>query len=158
MAPATSLHPYTVEAWTHTHTHTVTFGMLVFVSIIQFQSFPLRLCASRYFLTKARLSALVPPLSWLRAPWVMMPRTTFTRPRSTCSHSSPARGCVGWGNQPDLLATSRAALGTQWSSRAEEAEIWESGRWPESMPCSSEHGASEEEREMGGMKRRKKYE
>lgn len=33
-----------------------------------------------------------------------------------------------------------------WMSRMEDAEICESGSSPESMPCISEHGASEQER------------
>ncbi len=73
----------------------------------------------------------------------MMPRTVLGTPRSTCSHSSPATGCVGLGNHPERLATSRAAPVAPWMSLMEEAEIWESGRRPESIPCISEHGASE---------------
>ncbi len=119
--------------------------MLVLLSITKFQSFPCRLCARRYFRTKARFSELVPP-SPLRAPWVITPRTVLGVPRSTWSHSSPAIGWAGPGNQPDLLATRRAAPGAQWRSLTEEAEIWESGRSPDSIPWSSEQGASERKR------------
>lgn len=54
-------------------------------------------------------------------------------------------GCVGLGNQPERLATSLAAPMEPWMSLMEEAEIWESGSSPDNMPCSSEHGASEQE-------------
>ncbi|TNN72111.1 hypothetical protein EYF80_017688 [Liparis tanakae] len=47
-------------------------------------------------------------------------------------------GCVGLGNQPDRLATSRAAPMEPWMSLMDDAEIWESGSSPDSMPCSSE--------------------
>lgn len=118
-----------------------TLGMLVLLSITKFQSFPFMLCAMRYFRTNARFSEVVPP-SPLRAPWVITPRTVLGVPRSTWSHSSPAIGCAGPGNHPDLLATRRAAPGVQWRSLTEDAEIWESMRRPESIPWSSEQGAS----------------
>lgn len=118
-----------------------TLGMLVLLSITKFQSFPFMLCAMRYFRTNARFSEVVPP-SPLRAPWVITPRTVLGVPRSTWSHSSPAIGWAGPGNHPDLLATRRAAPGVQWRSLTEDAEIWESMRRPESIPWSSEQGAS----------------
>lgn len=62
----------------------------------------------------------------------------------TCSHSSPAMGWVGLGNQPERLATSLAAPMEPWMSLMDDAEIWESGSSPDNMPCSSEQGASED--------------
>ena len=56
-------------------------------------------------------------------------------------------GCVGLGNQPDRLATSRAAPMEPWMSLMDDAEIWESGSSPDNMPCSSEQGASGQETE-----------
>ena len=56
-------------------------------------------------------------------------------------------GCVGLGNQPDRLATSLAAPMEPWMSLMDDAEIWESGSSPDNMPCSSEQGASEQEKE-----------
>lgn len=63
-------------------------------------------------------------------------------PYLTCSHSSPASGCAGAGNQPERLATSRAVPGLHTMSLLEEVEIWVSGSRPDIMPCRSEHGAS----------------
>lgn len=62
--------------------------------------------------------------------------------KCTCSHSSPARGCAGAGNQPERLATSRVVAGFHTISLLEEAEICASGSRPDSRPCRSEHGAS----------------
>lgn len=62
----------------------------------------------------------------------------------TCSHSSPASGCAGAGNQPERLATRRAVAGFHTMSLLEEAEICASGSRPDSRPCRSEHGASGE--------------
>lgn len=64
--------------------------------------------------------------------------------RGTWSHSSPATGCVGLGNQPERLATSLAAPMLPWMSLMDDAEIWESGSNPDNTPCSSEHGASKQ--------------
>lgn len=62
-----------------------TFGKLVLLSMMKFQSFPFRLCATLYFLTNARLSVAAPlPASPPLAPWVMTPRTVLAKPRSTC--------------------------------------------------------------------------
>lgn len=61
---------------------------------------------------------------------------------STWSHSSPANGWAGPGNQPERLATRRAVAGFHTISLLEEAEIWVSGSRPDSIPCRSEHGAS----------------
>lgn len=71
--------------------------------------------------------------------------------KGTWSHSSPATGCVGLGNQPDRLATSLAAPMLPWMSLMDDAEIWESGSNPDNMPCSSEHGASEQNNKGGGV-------
>lgn len=43
--------------------------------------------------------------------------------KGTWSHSSPATGCVGLGNQPDRLATSLAAPMLPWMSLMDDAEI-----------------------------------
>lgn len=62
-----------------------TLGRLVLLSMMKFQSFAFRLCATLYFLTNARLSVVAPlPASPPRAPWVITPRTVFGTPRSTC--------------------------------------------------------------------------
>lgn len=64
---------------------TLTFGRLVFKSMMKFHSFPFRLWATLYFLTNARLSVVAPlPASPPLAPWVITPRTVVGTPRSTC--------------------------------------------------------------------------
>jgi len=72
---------------------------------------------------------------------------------------------VGLGNQPDRLDTSLAAPVEPWRSLMEEAEIWDSGSRPDSMPWSSEHGTSGRrrrverrvERRVGGGQRGETY-
>lgn len=85
-----------------------------------------------------------------RTNWSAAPADLFLslqmgrKQRGTWSHSSPATGCVGLGNQPERLATSLAAPMLPWMSLMDDAEIWESGSNPDNMPCSSEHGASKQ--------------
>lgn len=61
-----------------------TLAKLVLLSVMEVQSLPFKLWASLYFLTNALFSALELPSSPL-APWVMMPRTIFGTPKSTCN-------------------------------------------------------------------------
>lgn len=94
---------YRTRFYSQTHMHAVlpsrpplspTLGRLVLLSMMKFQSFAFKLCATLYFLTNARLSVVAPPaVSPPRAPWVITPRTVFGTPRSTCRDCVWTKAC-----------------------------------------------------------------